>query len=720
MINNSNATKINRFNEIKKETILLSIKELAESPNTRPRFFRIPEYQRGYAWKEKQVNDLWQDINLLFDLNDEGKKHYTGMLTLQEATDNADYAQESLVNKDCSELLYVVDGQQRLTTILILLSEIYRVAKKIDIKSTEIEDEIKTIFNEKSTPFFAYSKKRTDKDGDTLLNIFYEEKKDVTLSEKSYYSQNLINAANFLQEKINKLCSTDLNKLTKLYRIIANNLVFNLYYANNFNVSITFETMNNRGKELTVLEKLKNRLLYITTLIDTKNQLKLANVRTNIEKKWSEIYINLGKNGVQSDDDEFLKAHWICYFGITKKRGNNYENVLLNEQFKPLNAANLTIEQEEGKTDLADYCEKLGEFSKYWSQMLYPRDIKENKENKEDKENKEEISITDYITKLNHIGLTIYAKAYLTTLIRAYSKAESDTKEVIEKHLVILEKFLFIKKYIGKLRSDYSVFASKATKIYNSNNQNEIKNILKELETDLENNKDYGLTANKTNDKNAFIASIENLFKKEQGFYSWPGKYYFLYEYNQSLAKNVGREEKAQELPWNDYANQQSRSSLTVEHIYPQKPEKTESWAYAFNMYDESEKKCFKNAIGNLLPLARSINAKYQNYGYWVKAQGHSGELNSPNYSNGSLSEIKVTQNKKYNYWTGQAIKTRSIELLNFLSNRWELNFESKELTKLLNMPDLKENLIDYKKLKALYEKEISEAKEKQKSKKSN
>jgi len=42
--------------------------------------FRIPDYQRGYSWAEKQLKDFWNDIDQL----EEGKHHYTGVLTLEQ------------------------------------------------------------------------------------------------------------------------------------------------------------------------------------------------------------------------------------------------------------------------------------------------------------------------------------------------------------------------------------------------------------------------------------------------------------------------------------------------------------------------------------------------------------------------------------------------------------------------------------------------------------
>ena len=45
-------------------------------------FYRIPDYQRGYAWGKEQLGDFWQDLE-----NSKGHKHYTGVLSLEKVSD---------------------------------------------------------------------------------------------------------------------------------------------------------------------------------------------------------------------------------------------------------------------------------------------------------------------------------------------------------------------------------------------------------------------------------------------------------------------------------------------------------------------------------------------------------------------------------------------------------------------------------------------------------
>lgn len=86
------------------------------------RIFRIPDYQRGYAWEDKQLNELWDDLDEIPTVNEELKKHYTGTIYLEETNPTETEKWLSGV-----KFYNVVDGQQRLTSISILLFELLRV-----------------------------------------------------------------------------------------------------------------------------------------------------------------------------------------------------------------------------------------------------------------------------------------------------------------------------------------------------------------------------------------------------------------------------------------------------------------------------------------------------------------------------------------------------------------------------------------------------------------
>ncbi len=87
------------------------------------RIFRIPDYQRGYSWEEHQLLDFWNDLSLL----EAGRHHYTGVLTLEEVPSEKHKQWDDdlwLIASKNYQPFYVVDGQQRLTTSLILINEL--------------------------------------------------------------------------------------------------------------------------------------------------------------------------------------------------------------------------------------------------------------------------------------------------------------------------------------------------------------------------------------------------------------------------------------------------------------------------------------------------------------------------------------------------------------------------------------------------------------------
>lgn len=112
------------------------VKKLSEICNGK--ILRIPDYQRGYSWGEKQRKEFWKD---LVSIKGE-QKHYTGTISLEKIEQEAwetkpEYNQIKGAIKKGDGLYYVVDGQQRLTTIFILLNELLNLAIS---KNLELDD----------------------------------------------------------------------------------------------------------------------------------------------------------------------------------------------------------------------------------------------------------------------------------------------------------------------------------------------------------------------------------------------------------------------------------------------------------------------------------------------------------------------------------------------------------------------------------------------------
>lgn len=91
--------------------------------------YRIPDYQRGYAWEGKEIQDFWDDLEILSN----NRLHYGGVITLEPVEESVyeKWTQDTwLFERRNIKPYYVVDGQQRLTTAMILLSVILDNVKK--------------------------------------------------------------------------------------------------------------------------------------------------------------------------------------------------------------------------------------------------------------------------------------------------------------------------------------------------------------------------------------------------------------------------------------------------------------------------------------------------------------------------------------------------------------------------------------------------------------
>ena len=117
-----------------------------------------------------------------------------------------------------------------------------------------------------------------------------------------------------------------------LYKININ--IFDI--ENDFDVSVAFETMNNRGKKLSTLEILKNRLIYLKTVFSNEDlsEQDKDTLRCEINTAWAEIYTQIGRNKNEPlNDDDFLRNHWNMYYQFYKTKGINYITDLLNRRF---------------------------------------------------------------------------------------------------------------------------------------------------------------------------------------------------------------------------------------------------------------------------------------------------------------------------------------------------------------------------------------------------
>jgi len=674
------------------------------------KIFRIPDYQRGFAWGKKQLIEFWEDIISL----DENRKHYTGVISIKKiSSKKTDLWQEEnwLLKQRRYTAYHIVDGQQRLTTVSILLKCIVEYAKnKLPQKDdnqylgsyplSEIESDFICIENPQHKLFKTY------KFGYEADNPSFRYLKHVVFGEPdggsvstSYYTVNLRNANQFFKENIEAICDLKgVSYLEEIFEKTTRNLLFNVYEIDDdFDVFVAFETMNNRGKRLSNLELLKNRLIYLTTLY-SDSEVDLDNksvVRDNINSAWKEVYTQIGRNEENPlNDDEFLRAHWILYFKYSRKKGNDYIKFLLEEEFSPKNIHEKIntvvthlqeptilndglIEEEEEEefeevvakvsrlqiSELNKYVNSLKTTAPYWYATWYPKD--------------NELLVPeemDRIDRLNRIGMGYFR----TLVVASFLNSSINTADRL-KLFDGIERFVFLSFRLSRAMSNYksSVYYNYSKELYFGTVT--ITEILQSLENDLA----YVFDDNGVFIYSRFYDHINQKFRNEngKGFYTWNGLRYFLFEYERKLlaARNQVK------IKWDLFVKSE-KDKVSIEHIYPQS-DVEEYWVERFNHFDSEEKKFLSGTLGNLLPLSAAINSSLQNYGFDNKKTvkyDKEGSVIRNGFENGSHSERKVALLEE---WNAQNIYERGLELLKFMEERWEISLGTKEdKTRLLHL----------------------------------
>jgi len=172
-----------------------------------------------------------------------------------------------------------------------------------------------------------------------------------------------------------------------------------------------------------------------------------------------------------------------------------------------------------------------------------------------------------------------------------------------------------------------------------------------------------------------FVTRTDRRFNTGEGFYGWRDLRYFLYEYEYELSTL----NNLQKVDWNMFSKVE-KDKVTIEHILPQTPTKW-YWRNQYRQFTESEIKLLSATLGNLLPLAQSINSSLQNDSFPDKKNPSSSGRRG--YTNGSHSEIEVASEVD---WTAHNIMHRGLLLLKFMESRWELTLIDEQKMRLLHI----------------------------------
>lgn len=614
---------------------LKNLSEIFES-----RLLRIPDYQRGYAWTEHELEYFWEDL-----MNLHGDRiHYTGMITLEPLSkkDIATWEDDAwLVNILDYKPCYVVDGQQRLTTSIILVQAIlerYEADDSLVLEPVSMHSQ-KYILKEHSADgrkSFVFGYTKDDPSFEYLKTQIFGKSSTTNQGTLTLYTQNLQKAKEFFSEKLEGMTKEEIEKvflkLTKRFK-------FNLYEVEDeIDVFVTFETMNNRGKSLSSLEILKNRLIYLSTLFhddDSRHAL-----RKDINESWKTIYEFLGKNPDNKlSDNLFLRNHWTMFFKYSRKKGDDYIKFLLDEEFTTRNVLSDSNDENHVSIDsISEYVKSLQIAARYWFYMHNPYvDVPGMEKNEQNR---------ILLHRLERLSF----RSFKPLILAAYCSGASFSE--INKLLAAAERYNFTLFTLSQRRANTG-----DTEFFTA-----ARDLLKgrvSIDAIVENIEDWVKRYYSAEKFKTYM--LDDRFWERHGYYSWDGLRYFLYEYEEHLKK---RGKHAQtKLNWVTF-NERKKDHVSVEHIYPQT--ESEDWVVDFEGFSKNEKHYIAHSLGNLLPLSRHKNSKLQNYAFSIKKDDGDG----CGYYNGCCSENEVNKEPK---WGPDEIKARGLTMLKFMEERWNI-----------------------------------------------
>ena len=197
------------------EAKLCSLNELFHT-----KFFRIPDFQRGYSWGDVQLEDFWSDLENLKDR----KSHYTGLLTIEpicknniEPTEN--WKDDLWLFEKGFNAYYLIDGQQRLTTSIILINEILNTVDGDIFFNTKEYWTKKFLYESYQGDYksyiFGYEKDNPSDEFFKTRILQQESSSSDKVPESTLYTMNLDNAKKFFEKKLSKLDCDEIENMFK-------------------------------------------------------------------------------------------------------------------------------------------------------------------------------------------------------------------------------------------------------------------------------------------------------------------------------------------------------------------------------------------------------------------------------------------------------------------------------------------------------------------------
>lgn len=641
-------------------------------------YFEIPDYQRDYAWEESNVNDLIDDIEFVYEQNNDSESrnqldHYFGTLVLEERGNIEPTDYEEFDNYG------IVDGQQRLATVAIVVSaiidEMSTIEESRDI-SADFSDTIKGRREDITKKYIEYEGTERIRLGGLAKEAYDDVILGNTPPENYLEQDDLVEA----ERKIARAKATTLSRLTEWreteyqdsmvdhagYYKFLNNIVQIITQRFEINIKVVedvdeaarmFKVINDRGRDLRLHDKIRSHLVYCASQSESLDS-------KDIYQRFNNIVVNVTVHDGFSDTevDDLVRIHWEVF--TSERSDSRSKRSGPSEIHRRLSDLDdfASVQRPDFESFINTYLNSLENFSE-----LYPYLTDRGKfaEKYFEPDKGHDSPINESVRKVQLLFLHAGSQSATTPLLFATA----------DKFGVRSTEFTDIVAELEKLVFRYSLVMSHGAQGYH-NALSSIANDLYWSDVDpeqvakvfnSENHRYVGYQSKELGIKNAIeqviekrdrIAPIEEVSSDfldtpdvlDGSFTSgWGGVRnneivkYIMYEYERSLRGPSGLLSLA---PYHEF-----RKNFQVEHLVPKNAEEGNK------LENHIEN---RNRIGNLAVLSKGENQTEGNSAF--------GSKYNDIYSKSSLNVLRDLDGPEFSV---ERVSARNEELLKFISERW-------------------------------------------------
>ena len=549
----------------------------------------VPTYQRAYSWDTEQVNTFLTDLEE-YNRSKAKTPYYFGHFLFEE---------KSVSN------FGVIDGQQRLTTIVIFLSALFAKLKTIRKLTDDEEVSYENMVKRKSSCSYVFS--TVDYDDQLLKDYVINKVKRNRNGLETTSARRIVNAYDYFTEKFK---DKDESCLVKMLETVSQATCTTHPVKNESEAIQMFIFQNDRGKRPSNLEIIKAQFMFNVHLYGGESKDGLIN---EIKERFEKIYKSISSIEYNINEDDVLVYTLRVYFNsLWETNAIDRINKILSEPNHP-NHPNHPI------PFITKFTQNLATSFEYLTTFF-----------KKDEKEKENISIHSLITLGRFaIAIPFVIKAY------SYGLATEDIRKICSS----LEVLVLRHRLIGTRAS----LTSRVNDVYQgfTSENPSIQPIIDRINwmKDIPNNSWWWAYWNKS--------SLERAIQGEMQFSTAK---FLLWKYENYL--------ESQGKDGYSLTRFDKISNPELEHIAPQTPKDGQPIATGYCEYDEEFKNQYIDCLGNYLLLSKSHNCSIGNKPFKEKRETY----------NHLFQQREIQEmTKESEIWDKEKIETRKEKIIKFI-----------------------------------------------------